>query len=179
MLVGPPARRKPESAAKFSVEHTWPRRAIWGGIGVDNMPESDLHHLYPTHQSLNSSRGEHYYGLPVSQIRILRLSDAGTLAADEDAGAETGCRRGRDADDDVVFEPPVEHRGNAARAIFYISVRYEKELPTKLEVTLRKWLQDDPVDDEETERCNEIERIQGNRNLFVDRPKLVELVKDF
>ncbi|HEV2292239.1 MAG TPA: endonuclease [Tepidisphaeraceae bacterium] len=143
------------------------------------MPESDLHHLYPAHQSLNSSRGEHYYGVPVSQIRLLRLNEAGRLAADAEAGTETRSRRGRDADNDIVFEPPAEHRGNAARAIFYISVRYEKELPAKLERTLRQWHEDDLVDEEETLRCDEIKRIQGNRNLFVDRPELVELVEAF
>jgi deoxyribonuclease I len=179
ILIGAVGKRRPEPAAKFSVEHIWLRRAIWGGIGVDNMPESDLHHLYATHQSLNSSRGEHYYGVPITQVRILRLSDAGTIAHEGEGGVETGCRRGRDADDDIVFEPPPEHRGNAARAIFYISVRYEKPIPEKLEATLRQWHEDDPVDEEETLRCDEIERIQGNRNLFVDRPELVELVEDF
>jgi deoxyribonuclease I len=78
-----------------------------------------------------------------------------------------------------VFEPPAEHRGNAARAIFYMSVRYDKELPEKLEATLRQWHRDDPVDAAEIERCDEIERLQGNRNLFIDRPELVDLIADF
>ncbi len=88
VLVGPPARRKPESAAKFSVEHTWPRRAIWGGIGVDNMPESDLHHLYPTHQSLNSSRRR-------ALLRGARLANPYSATQRRwHTGGRRGCRRG-------------------------------------------------------------------------------------
>jgi endonuclease I len=47
------------------------------------------------------------------------------------------------------------------------------------EAFLRKWNQQDPVDQAEMNRNNEIEKIQGNRNPFIDFPELVDQVHNF
>ena len=77
------------------------------------------------------------------------------------------------------FEPPVEHKGNVARALFYFAVRYDMRIAAHEEFFLRQWNVIDPVDDEEIARNNEIERLQGNRNPFIDDAALVELIEDF
>jgi endonuclease I len=44
------------------------------------------------------------------------------------------------------------------------------------EVTLKKWNQQDPVDQEEKNRNEAIYQIQKNRNPYVDHPELVDQV---
>ena len=47
------------------------------------------------------------------------------------------------------------------------------------EAFLRKWNDEDPVDDAEMERNNQIEKLQGDRNPFIDFPNLVDEIKEF
>lgn len=83
------------------------------------------------------------------------------------------------AGSDDVFEPPVNHRGNVARALFYFSVRYELPISEDEEVVLRKWHKQDPVDEAEHARNQEIFEIQKTRNPFIDFPDLVDSIKNF
>lgn len=57
-------------------------------------------------------------------------------------------------------------KGNVACALFYFAVRYETTISPEEEASLRRWHNDDPVDQEEMDRNNGIEKIQGNRNPF-------------
>ena len=91
----------------------------------------------------------------------------------------TGSRIGENSDGHKVFEPRGDHRGNAARAIFYISVRYAKSVPVRMEAALKSWHLDDPVDDAERERETRIENVQGNSNPFVDFPQLLMRISDY
>jgi endonuclease I len=78
-----------------------------------------------------------------------------------------------------VFEPPQDHKGNVARALFYFATRYELTIGKAEEEVLRKWNQEDPVDQEELDRNEEIFKVQQNRNPFVDFPELVDRISDF
>lgn len=86
--------------------------------------------------------------------------------------------------------PPVEIRGDIARAMFYMDVRYDGEDHETIDLeltntpnvnqgklgmldTLLKWHFTDPVDHRERLRNKRIEDQQGNRNPFVDNPQLV------
>ena len=102
-----------------------------------------------------------------------------------------GAPEGEAADtflDGDSFEPRDAVKGDVARALFYMDVRYDGTggEPDLVLVdrstgsgtalgdlcTLLAWHSGDPVDDGERARNDAIEQIQGNRNLFVDDPDL-------
>ena len=68
-----------------------------------------------------------------------------------------------------VFEPPVNAKGDVARAMLYLHERYELPLLGTLDM-YQRWNREDPVTDEERRRNNVIEQLQGNRNAFIDEP---------
>jgi len=98
---------------------------------------------------------------------------------------------------DWEFEPRDEVKGDVARMIFYMAVRYEGEIgdmvdlevvndpdsskESKLPVygdlnDLLRWHIEDPVSEWEINRNQVIFTYQGNRNPFIDDPDLVFLV---
>ncbi len=160
----PPAPNTIPDGNILNTEHTWPQSRFSGRFN-SAMQKSDLHHLYPADNKMNSVRGNNEFGEVVKDSKILKcpVSRTGTPAG---GGAE-------------VFEPPKEHRGNVARALFYFSVRYSLPISERQEATLRKWNKEDPVDEEEVRRNDAIMKIQGNRNPFVDYPELADRISNF
>lgn len=97
--------------------------------------------------------------------------------------------------DSYTFLPPQEKRGDIARAILYMDLRYDGSEVNTLELIvsdcpdsipnkagmgylsqLLQWHAEDIVDEEEMERNDSVCRDwQGNRNPFVDFPDLVEV----
>lgn len=166
-------------------EHLWPRSRGTGDTSACGFPHNDLHHLFPSEPDLNQSRGN----LPFDDC-----------AAPDCAvkGAGNRMRGG----DDGAWEVWPGRRGDVARAILYMDVRYEggvntitgcsepdlvvtdtrEALITVPEVaptgamgilaTLLRWHAEDPVDDGERRRNEVVERYQRNRNPFVDEPDL-------
>jgi len=97
--------------------------------------------------------------------------------------------------DDDSWEPRDEVKGDVARMIFYMSVRYEGDNgELDLEVVdwvnsapdpehgkfsaLYQWHQDDPPDAFEMNRNNVIYSYQDNRNPFIDHPEYLILIYD-
>ena len=91
------------------------------------------------------------------------------------------------------WEPPESLKGDVARAMFYMAVRYEGgsgepdleltddigEITTSRSkmgrlTTLLDWHTIDPVSAEERLRNDKVFSIQGNRNPFVDHPEWVD-----
>lgn len=166
----------------FSREHTFPHS--WMPTNPANEPVerdeyADQHHLFPTHQEgANSVRSNH----PLGDV---------TNASDTFGEA----RFGTDAFGNTVFEPRDEHKGDAARAILYMIVRYDdidgydwglnaindivvnvrNQDPQDLDLLLA-WHNQDPPDQWEFERNDYIQSIQGNRNPFVDHPEYVNYI---
>jgi hypothetical protein len=140
----------------MNCEHTWPQ----GSFNKQEPMRSDMHHLYPTETRANGIRGH---------------KDFRELGEDEgQAVGSIGARTTRDA-----FEPPAEHKGNVARALFYFSVKYKRGLPSKTEEVLRVWNISDPVDEAERNRNDGIYSHQNSRNFFVDHPEYVARISDF
>ena len=155
---------------EWNREHVWPQSR--GDFGTSMGPGTDLHHLKPTDTTINSSRGNLAF-------------DNGGEAHDEADGTYS---------DSDSWEPRDEVKGDVARMVFYMAVRYEgeREGEPDLELvdgvetngpvlgklsTLKEWHKADPVDDLERER-NELiySTYQGNRNPFIDHPEFVEQI---
>lgn len=153
-----------DETTTFNTEHTWPRSR-----GADDPPaESDVHHLFAVEIDANNRRANHEFG-----------------HVDCD---DTTCEWHRDEsflgpsaedDRDPVFEVQPERRGDVARAILYFSIRYDQPVSPGEESVLRQWNCQDPPDDYERMRNDEIEAFQGNRNPFVDRPDFVDRIDEF
>lgn len=159
---GPAPNQIPDGNV-LNTEHTWPQSRFTGRYDR-SMQKSDLHHLFPTDNQMNSIRGNNPFGEVARVAKPLRCP------------SKYGRAMNGNAD---VFEPPDNHKGNVARALFYFSTRYELPIDRYQEETLRRWHQQDPVDDEELARNEAIQKVQGNRNPFIDHPELAENIRDF
>jgi deoxyribonuclease I len=157
-----PGPGKIPSNSVINVEHTWPQ-SKFGGSSKESQ-KSDLHHLYPTDSELNSIRGNHPFGVVENPMMVTKCPIS---------------QIGDNAQGELVFEPPAAQKGNVARAIFYFSVRYGLKVDKSQEDILKQWNKDDPPDEFEIKRNDEIEKFQGNRNPFIDDSELVDLVNDF
>lgn len=148
----------------INVEHTWPQSKFTGKFPQETQ-KSDLHHLYPTDSQLNGIRSSYPFG-EVDK-------DSETLKCGQSRFGINSVARG------PVFEPPDAHKGHVARALFYFALRYDMTLDPVQEAALRAWHQQFPVDAEELHRNDEIYKVQGNRNPFIDHPELISSIKDF
>jgi len=142
-------------------EHVWPKSHGFPSAG--QLAHTDIHHLRPTDVTCNSDRG--------------------SLDFDESDFERPDCASRRDADS---FEPRDAVKGDVARMLFYMDVRYagadgvpdlelidEDSLSGPLLghlCTLLAWHEVDPADDLERRRHQRIVETQGNRNPFIDRP---------
>lgn len=158
-----PGLGKVPNNSVINVEHTWPQ-SKFGGNGSRGEQKSDLHHLYPTDSQLNSIRGNYPFGIVVNETKKTKCPQS---------------KIGYDLNGQRVFEPPQAHKGNVARALFYFAVRYQMKIRTSEEEVLRQWHQEDPADQEEMTRNDQVEDFQGNRNPFIDQPQLVNVIADF
>lgn len=80
----------------------------------------------------------------------------------------------------IYYEPRDEIKGDVARIIFYMNIRYGMDIE-KLGVAesielLIDWNKQDPVDFYEEYRNEQIQAIQGNFNPFIDNPWLVDII---
>lgn len=152
---------------QINCEHTWPQSKFTGGFPKD-IQKADLHHLYPTDSRANSIRGN---------INFTDVSnDSGDLGDDNCGASKFGSSAIHSQDG---FEPPLVHKGNVARSLFYFSVRYKISIPKNEEEVLRRWNDLDPVDEEEIAKNDRIEQVQGNRNPFIDFPGLANDIQRF
>ena len=150
----------------INAEHTWPQ-----SMGAAAEPSrSDLHHLFPAKANVNSSRGNEPYGeIPDADTnRWFRgASDQTTIpSVFLDEWSERGTGR---------FEPREDHKGNAARAVFYYRAIYPGQVAAYNSQSffdtqaddLMDWHTLDPVDLEEYARSAWIATLQGTPNPFV------------
>lgn len=148
----------------LNTEHTWPQSRFTGRFSTD-MQKSDLHHLYPTDSKMNSRRSSLHFGEVVKEVEGLNCNTA---------------RLGHEVNNSqIVFEPPARHRGNVARSLFYFATRYQMKISPQEESALRKWNREDPVDEAEMLKNDQIQEAQGNRNPYIDFPQLVDGIDSF
>lgn len=154
-------------------EHVWPQSAFASASNA----KTDLHHLRASDVSVNSTRGNKMF----DECSGSYIFDS-TTCDNLDSNLNTYCRT-----DSVAFEPRDEVKGDIARMLFYMAVRYYNVLElvnnpvaangeTGCLDTLLKWHNSDPVDAYEERRNERIYEIQGNRNPFIDNPSYVNLI---
>lgn len=113
----------------------------------------DLHHTFTCESEANAFR---------SSLKFFDFAEY-----EPEPGDEGGVANER------LFEPAAG-KGAVARAIFYFRTRYPDQfLPYGKEdyQTLLKWHEEDPPGVWERHRNQEIQKIQGNRNPYIDFPE--------
>lgn len=148
---------KTPNHTKMNAEHTWPQSK-----GATGIAKSDLHHLFPTVSQINSARSNY----PFCEVSRVKWQQNGSKVGYNSRGT-------------LCFEPPTEHKGNVARAMFYFSVRYNHSIDSDEEMFLRKWHKESPIDAIELERHSNVVKHQNNENVFITNPELVDLVTNF
>ena len=73
-----------------------------------------------------------------------------------------------------MVEPRPLARGNIARALFYMRLKYGVKLDAQLIHTLKRWNKADPPSKQEQIRNEKIEELQGQRNPYIDNPALAD-----
>lgn len=151
-------------------EHVWPKD---GGKAFSATSDagSDAHHLRPTEQNLNSTRGSKQFGeVPTTASNIVK--QAGSTSY------ENLCYVA-----DNVFYPGEGYRGATARILMYVETRWGDEFHLNFVLgqgksktigdieTLMKWHYQEPPTAEEMRRNEAVYKIQGNRNPFIDHPE--------
>jgi endonuclease I len=163
----------------FSREHTWCHSWMPSSSSTTTQEYADQHHLFVVNQNnANGVRSNHPLGEVVNVTSSYQLGSYGT-----------------DANGNTVYEPRESHKGNAARALLYMSLRYNgvngldwtfnrlnnvilpslNEDPQDVQLLIQ-WHTQDPPDAEEIARNDYIQSIQGNRNPLIDNPDWINYI---
>ena len=164
-------------SGQWNREHVWPQsHGFPDALSTAVPPSVDAHHVKPADVEVNSLRGEKDF------------DDGGTHVA----GAPASCLT-----TSSTFAPPDASKGDVARMLFYMDVRYSGDVDGEPDLqlvdavdtsgtqlgrlsTLIRWHFLDPPDDFERHRNDLIyANWQGNRNPFIDHPEWVLKIWDY
>ena len=167
-------------------EHVWPKSRGFPNKSQDGY--TDLHHLRPADRNINSTHSNYGFndsanngGSPYSETTL--SGEGVTVYVDSTNNS---------------FEPTERAKGQVARMLFYMAVRYEEgddggsERMPDLQLikgnrrvsepvigdlcALLDWHKAYPVTAFEMRRNNRIEQIQNNRNPFIDHPEYADAI---
>ncbi len=160
---------------QWNREHTWSKSH--GDFGENRPAGTDLHHMRPCDATVNSAKGNKDF------------DEGGSLYVDASPYQGYSGNTGNYTTNST-WEPRDEEKGDVARMIMYMAVRYEgTDTSYDLEIvdynntapnnephygklsTLLQWHEQDPPDAWELRRNERIAERQGNRNPFVDHPE--------
>lgn len=161
----------------YNREHVWAQS--W--FGNQATPSTDLHHIFATDGFVNQQRSNYPFGKV--KLATWTSQNGSKLGSCESSLGYSG----------TVFEPIDAYKGDIARALLYMSVRYysedadwgTSEMTNKSEIKdwainmLLEWNEQDPVSQKEINRNNVIYNdYQGNRNPFIDHPEYARAIWD-
>lgn len=152
-----------------NAEHTWPQ-----SMGAGSEPaKSDLHHIFPAKSNVNSARNND----PLGEIDD-NLTDTWYYQGQSQTTKPTSnIDLYAENYGSTAFEPREQHKGNAARAIFYFVAIYQtaanQSFFDQQKEDLFNWHYLDGVDADELARSTKIASYQGNENPFVLDTSLV------
>ena len=176
-------------------ESLWNREHVWcknhsNGL-YTTMQEnnkgagSDIHHVRPALMTINSTRSNVPYGI-VNKSSATQIGDTGNYFGNN------------------IFEPSDEIKGDIARILMYVYIRYSSSLNSTydtitdkrgdLRITdivttpsgsekdawnlLLSWNDLDPVNYLEMNRNEEGQKLQNNRNVFIDHQEFARMCFD-
>jgi len=146
------------TTATWNREHVW-AKSLFGTGNYDPSNSSrgiaaDMHNLRAADSTVNSTRSNNKF---INQVYV-----------------STGF-----GNYNGMWYPGDHHRGDVARIIFYMDIRWGS-LTDISQIgdlaTLIEWHLADPVDDFEIHRNNIIFNHQNNRNPFIDHPEMVQTI---
>lgn len=161
----------------MNIEHSFPK-SWWGGS--NNNAYKDLYNLMPCESSINSSKSNYAMG-KVTNVKVNNgCTKVGTGPTSPGVTAS-------------LWEPADKWKGDFARDYFYMVTAYSDltwtsngldmlqndDWPTMQAwayTLLLEWARQDPVDEIERKRNDDVYGIQKNRNPFVDYPNLAEYI---
>ena len=162
------------AGAGMNIEHSFPK-SWWGGATVQAY--KDLYNLMPCKKEINTTKSNYPMGIVVS--------------GDKGNG---WTKVGKGTDGKWYWEPADPWKGDFARGYMYMATAYQdynwsgnqapqilqqgayptlKEWAYKLYI---QWAKADKPNALEIKRNNDVAKIQGNRNPYVDFPNLMEYV---
>lgn len=171
------------SANRMNREHSVPKS--WWKLGTDEQytpAYSDMWNLYPSDWEANYAKSNYPLGI------------VGDKADFDNGSCKVGVPEyGYGGGAGYVFEPADEYKGDFARGFFYMATVYDDiywqskynwmftraAYPTLQPWAYRmllEWSRKDPVSQKEILRNDAVEKAQGNRNPFVDFPRLAEYI---
>lgn len=180
----------------YDREHAWPKSYGFPDDGSQNYPFTDCHHLFLSDTDYNGFRSNKRYG--TCDTGCAERSTVSNGGVGGGSGSYPGESNWSSTDE---WETWTGRRGNVARALLYLDVRYEGGIhgasgasepdlvltdDLSLVVTtatnaaiahmaelsvLLLWHLEDPVDTAERNRNDVVYAYQGNRNPFVDHPE--------
>ncbi len=166
---------KGSAVSGMNIEHSV-AKSWWGG--TKNNAYCDLHHLNPSDQDANSRKSNY----PLGELTSVSWDNGVTFVG----------KANIDGSSQNAYEPCDEYKGDFARVFMYMFtcyqdltweytwMNYEKSTyptlkPWAVELLL-KWHRQDPVSEKEVNRNNAVQKVQGNRNPYVDYPQLADYV---
>ena len=165
-------------------EHVWCTSHSWWSKpdNSDKHAGTDLHHLRPEIGVINGSRSNSKFGeVKDRESKVKKYNYEGQ---DYIYGYIDG-----QVINEGVFEPTDRVKGDVARIIMYLLVRYKGETtpvtniiytsektPDSAYELLLKWHKEDPVSNFEIKRNQVTYEIQGNRNPFIDCPNYAQAI---
>jgi len=189
----------------YDREHAWPKSVGFPKDVTSNYPYTDAHHLFAADSRYNSTKSnKHFDDCSATCKELVTVSDGSVGGG---AGVYPGNSNWTDgATTTGRWEVWRARRGDVARAIFYMDVRYEGgahgvtgaaepdlRLTDDISLvvssttnqpvafmgklsTLLRWHEQDPVDETERARNDVVASFQGNRNPFIDHPEWVACI---
>ena len=170
-------------------EHVWCKNhsnGLYTAVQENNKGAgSDIHHVRPALMTINSTRSNVPYGI-VNKSSATQIGDTGNYFGNN------------------IFEPSDEIKGDIARILMYVYIRYSSSLnstydtisdkrgdlritdivttPSGLEEDawnlLLSWNDLDPVNYLEMNRNEEGQKLQNNRNVFIDHQEFARMCFD-
>jgi endonuclease I len=189
----------------YDREHAWPKSVGFPKDVTSNYPYTDAHHLFAADSRYNSTKSNKHFDDCSATCKELVTESDGSVGGG--AGVYPGNSNWTDgATTTGRWEVWRARRGDVARAIFYMDVRYEGgahgvtgaaepdlRLTDDISLvvssttnqpvafmgklsTLLRWHEQDPVDEIERARNDVVASFQGNRNPFIDHPEWVACI---
>lgn len=115
-----------------------------------NRIEADLHNLYPARSDVNKARNNYRFAIITGEARPF-------------SGCDFEYNRRRH-----MAEPAPAARGKVARSMLYMEAEYDLYLKPALVRLMRDWDHKYPPEADEYQRNDRIEKLQGNRNPYID-----------